>query len=86
VLAQSSNSVGLSMEVERCLDSLHRVTGKREGGALPNHSSGTGGFSQPSLIRHSKGNSKEPRLARGVRDGKGKQSKAKLTRFLVGGN
>jgi hypothetical protein len=78
MLAQSSNSVGLSMEVERCLDSLHRVTGKREGGALPNHSSGTGGFSQPSLIRHSKGNSKEPRLARG---GEGwerqtKQSKA----------
>jgi hypothetical protein len=32
------------MEVERCLDSLHRVTGKKEGGTFPNHSSGTEAF------------------------------------------
>ena len=66
------------MEVERCVDSFTQGNREKGGGDFPQPLLGYRSFPQPSLSRHSKGNSifREPRLTRGG-DGWEKQTKQK---------
>ncbi len=72
------------MEVERCLDSFTQGNREKGGGDFPQPLLGYRSFPQPSLSRHSKGNSifRESRLARRVMAGRGKQSKSKANKIF----